>query len=271
MIIEFHKYHGTGNDFVIVDQTKSFAGLDTAAIVSICDRHRGVGADGFILLKNTGEEEYKMDYFNSDGSTGALCGNGGRCAAALADFLTVRPADRFRFMASDGIHVAEILERHGNLSRVRFSLADVTGIRNTSAGLFLHTGSPHLVCISDGIENIDVEQEGRSLRYAPEFGPEGTNVNFASFEDGKIRVRTYERGVEKETLSCGTGVTAVALAHAKLSGQTEGPLEIITSGGILKVNFKRKKEDHYTGVSLEGPAVKVFSGYLELWNIRKKN
>ncbi|MGA8854149.1 MAG: diaminopimelate epimerase [Christiangramia sp.] len=257
MKLTFYKYQGTGNDFVMVDnRDHKLSKNDTKLINHLCDRRFGVGADGLILLENSEDpkDDFKMVYFNADGNESSMCGNGGRCLVAFSRFLGIIK-DSARFTAIDGIHHATI----GN-GIVSLKMQNVHTVQQEDNFLFLDTGSPHHVIFSTGIGLKDVRKEGAEIRYSDRYKNGGTNVNFVeAISEATFSVRTYERGVEDETLSCGTGVTAVALA-AYQSGKTEAEaVTLITPGGELSVNFK-KDEDGFSDIWLSGPAELVFKG-----------
>ncbi len=251
----FYKYQGTGNDFVIVDNRLGrFPKNDVEGIARICDRRFGVGADGLILLEDHPELDFTMVYFNADGHPSSMCGNGGRCLVNFARHMGL-VRDACSFEAVDGIHRAQIEER-----QVRLSMNDVHKLSRENAGVFLDTGSPHLVLLVEDTDKVDVLTEGRRLRNEL-YGEQGSNINFVQpLGENEFRVRTYERGVEDETLSCGTGVTAVALAMDHLGKAAKGSsIKLITPGGELRVDFE---EDNglYSDIWLSGPAQFVFKG-----------
>lgn len=255
MTIDFVKYQGTGNDFVIIDdRNETFPASDQTLVERLCHRRFGVGADGLILLQNHPDYDFRMVYFNADGAEGSMCGNGGRCIVRFAHDLDLFK-NKTRFLAVDGEHLAEVQGED-----IFLKMSNVTAIENRDEQLFLDTGSPHVVQFSDDLESFDVVGEGRTIRYSPTFQPGGTNVNFAQVVDGTtLFVRTYERGVEDETYSCGTGVTAVALvAHQQL--HIPNPVAIQTIGGNLRVSFNPKADGQFDGIYLIGPAKRVFSG-----------
>jgi len=223
-MVELHKYSGAGNDFVVLDGRKEDVSefRTPERIAALCDRRTGfaaadgrIGADGLMILTDDPDYDFRMEYFNSDGSGGMMCGNGGRCIVAFADALGLKPADGrvFRFAAADGEHTGEILVREGNCKTVRLRMIDVHEFRPALDGWFLDTGTRHFVRFVPDVEAIDVETEGRQARWDPLFAPIGANANFVSVDpDGTLRVRTFEKGVEAETLACGTGITASAIA-----------------------------------------------------------
>lgn len=260
MKLTFFKYQGTGNDFVMVDNRENkISKNDTKLINHLCDRKFGIGADGLILLENSEypEDDFKMVYFNADGNESSMCGNGGRCLVAFAKFLGI-VQDSARFTAIDGTHEASIKE-----GMVSLKMQDVKLVEKNDDFVFLDTGSPHHVIFSEDINSKDVKREGAAVRYSNRYAAVGTNVNFVeALSIDNFLVRTYERGVEDETLSCGTGVTAVALA-AYDSGKTHSrKVNLKTPGGELSVSFK-KTENGYQDIWLSGPAKQVFKGEIE--------
>lgn len=263
MKLKFFKFHGTGNDFILIDNRADFFSDDPAVIRRLCTRHFGVGADGLILLNKDAEADFYMKYFNSDGSLARMCGNGGRCAAAFAYQLGGLD-EKLRFRAADGLHIGEILRAEEAFYHVRLSLLDVDEIRKEKLDYLLNTGVPHFVRFLRNVsdEELDVVAEGRSIRYNERFMPDGVNVNFVSEIPGGIYVRTYERGVEDETLSCGTGVTASAIAWAVEQGIDRGPVKVTTRGGLLEVDF-RLEGNRAKDVFLTGPVVWVYEA--ETW------
>ena len=212
--MKFYKYQGAGNDFIIADNRDGKISLTTEDIQRLCDRRYGIGADGLMLLELAGGYDFKMVYYNSDGSGGMMCGNGGRCIVAFADRCGL-PVERF--IAADGPHEASILSRKGNTLEVKLKMKDVDNIvsypQKGIEGMFLDTGTRHLVCPVENIDSFDVENEGRRRRRLEEFAPVGVNVNFIEREGEILKVRTYEKGVEAETYACGTGITASAIAE----------------------------------------------------------
>jgi len=258
LILRFYKYHGTGNDFILIDNRDDQFVLGKELIERLCHRRFGIGADGLIMLNNVRGFDFGMRYFNSDGQESTMCGNGGRCVVAFADYLSLAPK-KSRFLAADGEHSGSILSQEGDAYLVQLSMNDVNGYQNLGEDFIINTGSPHLVRFIINVDKIDVVKEGRALRYLADFQPEGINVNFVEDEGEQIFVRTYERGVEDETLSCGTGVTASSLAYAAVKGLDKGIIPVRTNGGKLKLSFKRNGR-LFTEIYLEGPAVKVFEG-----------
>ncbi|MEO6831500.1 MAG: diaminopimelate epimerase [Chitinophagaceae bacterium] len=255
MKLHFYKYQGCGNDFILLDNRKKEIELNQAQISFLCDRRFGIGGDGLMLLETARDVDFKMVYFNSDGAESSMCGNGGRCIAAFAKHLGIIQ-EKTSFQAIDGIHDATILN-NGNVS---LGMQDVLKIEQHSGYALLDTGSPHYVSWVHDLKDYDVVVEGRNIRNHAAFSPGGLNVNFTKkLDENTLEVRTYERGVEDETLSCGTGVTAAAIAS---SGTLQGffKKKIITPGGQLEVSFFKNKPDAAEQVVLTGAAEFVFSG-----------
>ncbi len=257
MELHFSKYQGTGNDFIVLDnRTLTFPKNDTNLIDRLCDRRFGIGADGLLLLENDKSADFKMVYFNADGKPGTMCGNGGRCLVAFAHSLGII-GEQTSFAASDGIHHATIKGE-----QVALSMSDVSGILKKRNTYFLDTGSPHHVQMVEGLPEFNVVREGRRIRFGI-YGEKGSNINFVEQAGpDTFAVRTYERGVEDETYSCGTGVTAVALAMHNAGLSEAEKVMVKTLGGDLSVSF-RKTEKGYENVVLEGPANFVFKGIIQ--------
>ncbi|WP_159021231.1 diaminopimelate epimerase [Formosa sp. L2A11] len=254
----FYKYQGTGNDFVMIDNRQNtFNKQDTALINRLCDRRFGIGADGLILLENHPEVDFKMVYYNADGNESTMCGNGGRCLSQFAKDLKVID-NKASFEAIDGMHHVVF---DGDL--VQLQMQDVPAVEDHKLYVFLNTGSPHHVQFEDNIDTFDIKTLGRTIRNGAPYYKEGTNVNFVKkISNDSFEVRTYERGVEDETLSCGTGVTAVAIAMHFLGETPENTVNLKVQGGALKVKFT-KTEAGYNNVWLIGPAKQVFKGEIE--------
>ncbi len=254
MEFSFFKYQGTGNDFVLIDNRNGeFPKGDEQLIAQMCHRRFGIGADGLILLENHSSLDFRMVYFNSDGKLGSMCGNGGRCIVHFARLLGII-SERATFDAIDGSHQATLTE-----DWVSLKMADVKKIRVSKDYVFMDTGSPHHVQTVLGLSDYDVFSQGRAIR-TKIYGTEGANINFVEQVDDDIfSVRTYERGVEDETLSCGTGVTAVALAMFEIGNTKNKKVRLNTPGGSLEVRFK-KTDSGYEDIYLEGPALIVFKG-----------
>lgn len=254
----FYKYQGTGNDFVIIDNREEFFPKENTALVAkMCDRRFGIGADGLILLEKHSSADFRMIYYNSDGNLSSMCGNGGRCISHFAKFLGII-SEEATFEAADGMHQATVKN-----DWVSLKMNDVEEITVSKDYVFLNTGSPHHVEIVSELKNFDVFNNGRNIRNNI-YGKEGSNVNFVEQNDDTVfSVRTYERGVEDETLSCGTGVTAVALAMFETGKTSENTISLKTLGGELQVSFN-KADVGYNNVYLEGPAIQVFNGKWKL-------
>ena len=259
MTLNFFKYQGTGNDFVMIDDRKETFPADNQALVEqLCHRRFGIGADGLILLRNDPDYDFRMIYFNADGAEGSMCGNGGRCIVQFAHDLGLFERET-RFRAVDGEHTA-VVTGEG----VALKMSHVSNIADRAGFTFLDTGSPHVVQFVDDLKSMDVVGEGRSIRYDTHFQPGGTNVNFAQIlDDHTVFVRTYERGVEDETYSCGTGVTAVALVASQQRNLAE-PVDIQTIGGNLSISFKPQANGDFDDIHLVGPAKRVFSGTITI-------
>ena len=260
MTLKFDKYHGCGNDFIMIDNLDGHydGKLDTNLINTLCNRRYGIGADGLILLSRSDSEDFKMIYYNADGNESTMCGNGGRCIVAFAKALGVIKG-KCTFDAIDGQHYAEI----SNDGIVNLIMSDVEGIAALADDFVLDTGSPHYIRMVEDIEQFDVFVEGRSIRNSEAFAKDGINVNFVEKVGEDYRIRTYERGVEAETDACGTGVTAAALV---LSGYYNAgtSINLQTNGGLLTVEIGKKDGDTFEDISLIGPAVKVYTGSVEI-------
>lgn len=268
MNVHFSKYHGTGNDFILIDGRNFDIGILTEDVINfMCHRNLGIGADGLIILLESEHSDFRMMYFNADGKEGSMCGNGGRCITAFAHSLGIINKEA-RFEGIDGLHRAYTKEN----GEIRLELKDVEGIRMLEDGMLLDTGSPHYVRFVEDPEQIDVEKEGKNIRHEARFEPEGVNVNFVWLmpDQTQIKVRTYERGVEAETLSCGTGVSAAAISAYRerktdnFSLNTTQTFRIETPGGHLQVSFREIKENVFTDLFLEGPARHVFDGVITI-------
>lgn len=258
MTIPFYKYHGTGNDFVMIDNREGLLGpAFRNQVPTLCHRHFGIGADGVILIQLHRDYDFEMVYYNPDGSQ-SLCGNGSRCAVAFARDLKMIK-DKAIFLAYDGEHSAFIEN-----DQIHLSMSNIEKVDTIADDYFVNTGSPHYIKLVQSIQNFDVVSGGRKIRYSEAFEPNGTNVNFVELhiDDNALNIRTYERGVENETMSCGTGVTAAALTAAKLGFQS--PVTVHALGGDLQVSFHRDAGGSYSKIYLIGPAVKVFQGAIEL-------
>jgi diaminopimelate epimerase len=263
MNLSFSKYHGTGNDFILIDNREGkYSSLTEKQIELLCNRRFGIGADGLIFLENVSDADFKMIYFNSDGRVSSMCGNGGRCIVAYAKSLSLIKGVT-KFIAIDGVHEAII--ESSNPIIVKLKMKDVNEVVQMEGGLFLNTGSPHYVRFVNDVASIDVIEQGRRIRYSHRFGKEGTNVNFVQTLGDKLIVRSYERGVEDETLSCGTGIVASALASVfnGVIPKKEGIFTLHAMGGILNVHYERSG-NCFKNIWLEAEATFVFNGEIEI-------
>jgi len=267
--ISFTKMSGAGNDFILIDGDDNSEFLVSEQTVQkLCDRHNGIGADGVILISSSEQYDFVMNYYNADGSTGSLCGNGARCAIKFA-FNTKRIKDKStRFLSNNSEYTGEILED----GMIRFNLKPPSDLRKNiqlkatgkdMTAYFINTGSPHIVIMVEDLDNIPVEKIGKEIRWLAEFAPGGTNVNFVKIENEDVHIRTYERGVENETLACGTGSVAAAIICNKTDG-INAPVTILTrSKAKLFVNFN-VINDEFSNVSLTGPVSEIFKGQFQI-------
>jgi diaminopimelate epimerase len=255
----FYKYQGCGNDFIVFDNRSNQLQLSQTQIATICHRNFGIGADGLMLLQNKIGYDFEMIYYNSDGNPSSMCGNGGRCLTQFAFDMGIIK-DKYFFIASDGDHEACIVENKW----IHLKMKDVDKTINDNGNLVVNTGSPHYVKITSNVKEIDVFTEGKAIRYSDLYKAKGINVNFVEITgEDNIFVRTYERGVENETLSCGTGVTASALAcYHNENGFNR--IEVETLGGNLAVEFDKIGENSFNNIWLCGPATFVFKGEIEI-------
>ena len=254
-ILHFYKYQGTGNDFVMIDnRNKAFDRNDLETVGWLCDRRFGVGGDGVILIEPDAQADFEMVYFNPDGSQ-SLCGNGSRCAVMFARELGIIQ-EKTTFRAIDGLHEAKIKG-----DQVHLLMHDVAGCEQLGDDFVMDTGSPHYIRYVADVDAVDVLADGREIRYSPDYEKEGINVNFVQLMgDQQAAIRTYERGVENETLSCGTGCTAVALSMGLKD--TQSPVSLKARGGNLQVAFEKQGES-FRNIYLIGPAKKVFEGIVD--------
>ena len=255
--MKFYKYHGAGNDFIIIDdRNNSFPSINIELINHLCDRRFGIGADGLMLLQNENGFDFKMVYFNADGNESTMCGNGGRCIVHFANHLNIIQS-KTKFIAIDGEHLAEI-----DRNIVDLKMIDVNSIDKLEKDFWLNTGSPHYIQFTSDLDNFDVFTNGKNIRNSSQFVEEGTNVNFVEkLKEDTIKIRTYERGVEDETLACGTGVTAAAIVFGNENNQNH--IKVKAVGGDLEVRFK-KLDNKFTDVWLKGPAEMVFEGDINI-------
>lgn len=256
--LEFYKYQGTGNDFVMIDDRERDFDLDAHDLIRrLCERRFGIGADGLILIRDHRTADFEMVYYNADGYQTSLCGNGSRCAVHFAGFLGM-VRQECTFQTIEGELKAKLT---GN--QVEINMPDVEEMEQIEGDYFLHTGSPHYVKFVHDVEKFPVYENGMKIRNSARFKKEGTNVNFVeSVSDGVIFVRTYERGVENETYSCGTGVTAAAIAYGSMNGRSS--INVKTLGGELKVRFSPVDSDRFCHVYLKGPAQMVYRGTVDI-------
>ena len=252
--IYFYKYQGTGNDFILIDNRKSANIFPQKLITDMCNRKFGIGSDGLILLEDTVNYDFSMKYFNPDGSEGVMCGNGGRCIVAFARDLGII-TESCRFIAPDGLHCAAI-----DKNVVKLNMTSVERIEIADNYYFLDTGAPHYVIAVPDAFDIDVDTEGPKWRHLKTFSPSGANVDFISLSENEIKISTFEKGVETETLACGTGCVAGALTASLLRKDTEGCYLIRATGGNLSVSFRKTEDGGFEDIVLCGPAEYVFSG-----------
>ena len=258
---KFSKYHGAGNDFVMIDGRTEPFDATPERVAALCRRRTGIGADGLMILESDLAEEFRMRYFNADGGEATMCGNGGRCIALFAHHLGIGGM-RKRFIGVDGPHTAELLRVDGPEGEIRLGMIDVRRVEVHPEYLFLDTGSPHYVEFVESVRGVDVAGRGAAIRHSAAFAARGgTNVNFVEIvSDSHIRIRTFERGVEAETLACGTGATASAIAAAVRTGSPCRDYRVDVEGGTLRVAFEPDGKGGFTRIELTGPARKVFEG-----------
>lgn len=261
MELKFYKYQGTGNDFILADNRQhEYSAITTEQIKKLCNRRFGIGADGLMLLNLKDGYDFEMKYYNADGKEGSMCGNGGRCMVKFAYHLGIHK-EVYRFLASDGAHEGKI-DTNGIVS---LKMKDVKNIQKFHTDYILDTGSPHYIKLTNNVMELDVFKKGYEIRHSKEFEEEGINVNFVEQleQEDKIIVRTFERGVEDETFSCGTGVTAAALiCYHNENGFNE--VEVKTLGGNLSVEYDRLDDNRYENIWLCGPAEKVYEGTVQI-------
>ena len=260
MKIEFHKYQGTGNDFILLDNLEGqYSSLTLSQIQFLCDRKFGVGADGLIKINANANSDFEVEYFNSDGSK-SFCGNGARCAVAFAETLGFSISET-QFLAIDGLHTAR---KTGDL--IALNMADVKHVQSAEKDFILHTGSPHYVKFVADLSLENVYTTGREIRYSEQFSKDGINVNLVEMQsDGSLKIATYERGVENETLSCGTGATACALVSSLMHNRIgSNNIKVAVKGGELQVKFINMDNAEFSEIQLIGPAVFVFKGEMNV-------
>lgn len=259
MLISFSKYHGAGNDFIIIDNRDGTFNKENGLIKKLCDRHFGIGADGLMLLETSDRADFYMRYYNSDGNESTMCGNGGRCIAHFAHKFGII-GSQTHFLGIDGEHVASM----ENDEIVTLKMQDVKGFEVGLDYYFINTGSPHYILFVKDISEINVNKEGRRIRNSFNLNEGGTNVNFVSISSNTLLIRTYERGVELETLACGTGSVASAIAVDHYSKNNKSEYFIATQGGQLVVKFNKIGDFEYNNIWLTGPAKHVFDGQIVL-------
>lgn len=260
MKLNFNKYQGAGNDFIMIDARKIECKFDANLVKNLCNRYFGIGADGLILLENSKQSQvdFKMVYYNADGHESTMCGNGGRCIVAFAKKLGLIEKSCV-FEAIDGLH-----EAYFEKDLVQLKMSDVTDIKQTEDFFYLDTGSPHHIVFVDDVSKIDIKKKGADIRYSSSYKSQnGTNVNFIELKNNELLIRTYERGVEDETLACGTGVTAAAIASFIKFENLKKPIQVKAVGGDLSVDFNLKNAQTIEGIWLKGPAEFVFKGEIE--------
>jgi len=260
-MIPFYKFHGTGNDFIMIDGFTVNPLLTATRIREACNRHTGIGADGIIIVVPSEMYDFEMIYYNSDGSKASMCGNGARCAVAFCHMLGIVPAT-VKFLAGDGVHEADVAKTYESEWEVEVSMTDTDYPVKHEDGYYINTGTHHFVKFVDNLKDIEIQQEGSQIRHDARFSPHGVNVNWVSLSPGMLNVRTFEKGVESETLSCGTGVTAAALVASSLTYDCIWKVE--TKGGSLEVTLKINDE-YFSDVRLKGPARLVFTGETNLF------
>lgn len=267
MQVAFAKYEGAGNDFILIDNREGRFQPNGRLIAALCDRHFGIGADGLMTLQGNAALDCSMRYYNADGSEGEMCGNGARCFMLFAEHLGVGGKTK-HFDAMDGVHRAHIRHTQGFRGEIEVGMIDVRQIDRNGNGWSLNTGVPHYVEMVEALDRVDVVALGHAIRHDTARFPQGANVDFVEvIGDATLRIRTYERGVENETLACGTGATAAAIVANHLFRDATDRYRIETSGGLLEVRFKHEPERTvYTDIRLSGPARRVFDGSFETAN-----
>jgi diaminopimelate epimerase len=263
MTIEFYKFEGSGNDFIIIDNRKVTKNISNAQIRKMCDRKFGIGADGLMFYNDSVDFDFEMVYYNSNGYEGSMCGNGGRCMIAFSRYLG-NTNKNYSFNAVDGKHKGIILDKISNNQwSIKLKMADISHCKQIKGFYEIDTGSPHYIEFVEKVDAMDVFNKGKNIRYSQAYAENGINVNFAEQKQNSLFVRTYERGVENETLSCGTGVTASAVAFALKEKLKEGIVNIQTLGGNLEVSFT-KKDSVFKDIWLKGPVTFVFKGEINI-------
>ncbi len=245
---------------MIDGRDKHFVVPSKKQINTLCNRQFGIGADGLIIVRKSRKADFEMLYYNADGNIGSMCGNGGRCAIAFAQYLGMIK-NKTHFMAYDGLHEGEVLKN----GVICLKLNDVKDIKKIGNNFELNTGSPHYVTFTKQVKELDVFKEGKKIRYHKRYAKQGINVNFVEINKQKLMVRTYERGVENETLSCGTGVTASAISYALLQKDKQKyKINVLTGGGQLSVRFSTNNHKEFNQIYLIGQAKQVFQGEINI-------
>lgn len=259
-MINFYKYQGAGNDFILIDnRDEAFVGDKITFARHWCDRRFGIGSDGLIFIENSETAQFEMDFYNPDGSQ-SFCGNGSRCAVAFANYLGA-VENEITFKAIDGLHEASLLD-----DQVKIGMNQFGGIEKIGEDDFIDTGSPHYISYCGVSDKRDIIDYGKSIRYSERFTEEGTNVNLIEeIADHHIAIRTYERGVENETFACGTGATAAGLSYAaRQNNVISGIVKVDVKGGELKIHYNKTNQVNvFTNIWLEGPAKFVFKGVID--------
>ncbi|MFA5540681.1 MAG: diaminopimelate epimerase [Bacteroidales bacterium] len=263
-MLEFFKYHGAGNDFILIDNREDNIHLSKEEVIFLCDRNFGIGGDGLMLLEKVKGYDFAMKYYNPDGTKEMMCGNGGRCIIAFAHLLGIIK-DKTEFLAPDGVHKGEIISCEKDKYWIKLSLKDINQIKVYKDGYFVDTGATHFVQFLDDISSIDIISKGREIRYDSRFDfVKGVNANFVEInKDNSLNIRTYERGVEAETLACGTGITASALSFVYKNNLTSNSIEVKAKGGLLRVSFEKTTQG-FKNIYLEGEAQMVFRGEIQI-------
>lgn len=264
MKINFSKYQGAGNDFILIDNRNNSLKLDNEVIKFLADRKFGIGSDGVMLLESDQQCDFYMRFFNPDATQEGMCGNGSRCIALFARHLGIG-SDKLSFRTIDGIHHIEFIDYKEDVSMLKVKLIDVNSIESFEDCVFMNTGVNHHVQFIDNVDNVDIIQRGAEIRYSEKYKSiGGTNANFIEIlKDGSIKLRTYERGVEDETLACGTGATASAIAYA-IKKSKQSPITVHAKGGLLKIYFNIIDKNRVKEIYLEGEAKFVFKGEIEI-------
>lgn len=258
MNIIFQKYQGAGNDFIMINNRDKSIYLDQANIVKLCHRNYGIGADGLIMIEKDESADFCMRYYNADGKLGSMCGNGARCAVAYSRALGFISSEG-QFKAYDGIHFFRIISNH----QISISMKNVNNVFQTKHGFEINTGSPHLILFKPKVLSINVKIEGAKIRNNPKYREEGINVNFVEHSRNSLLLRTFERGVEDETLACGSGATAAAIAAFESGIINSNKMEVKALGGLLKVSFDKNGKS-YQNIFLTGPAMFSFKGEIDV-------